>query len=120
MALHNITGSKGEKEAVKYLSELGYEILATNWKFRKTEIDIIARTKDLIVVAEVKTRTDNYFENPEDAVNRKKQKHLVKAADAYIKENNISWEVRFDIISILVKNGKTKIDHIKDAFYATL
>ena len=120
MASHNVTGSKGEKKAVKYLAGLGYAIIETNWTFRKTEIDIVAREGETIVIAEVKTRTDNYFEKPEDAVNRKKQKHLVKAADAYIKENNIDREVRFDIISILIKNRKTQIEHIKDAFYATL
>lgn len=120
MAQHNITGGSGEKKAIKYLSALGYKMLETNWKFHKAEIDIIARDGDIIVVAEVKTRTGDYFAAPEDAVDRKKQKHLIKAADAYVKRNDIDMEVRFDIISVLVKNGKIKIEHIQNAFYPTL
>ncbi len=120
MAQHNITGINGEKQAAKFLSDNGYIILETNWRHRKKEIDIIAKIDKLIVIVEVKTRSSEYFENPKEAVTKKKQKFIIEAADAYAQEFDIDLEFRFDIISILLKNNKYEIEHIIDAFQASL
>ena len=116
MAEHNITGQKGEEMAAKYLTDKGYSILETNWRFKNLEADIIATSKKILVVAEVKTRASNYFGEPETFVNKQKQKNLIKAAHEYIQRNNLDLEVRFDIISI-VMNDSSAIKHIEDAFY---
>ena len=81
------TGIEGESKAVGHLRGLGYEILETNWRFGQEEIDIIARDKAFLVIAEVKTRSTSYFGEPETFVNKKKQAHLIKAANAYIEKN---------------------------------
>ena len=120
MAEHNLIGAKGEVLAVEYLQSKGYEILCCNWRFRKAEIDIIAQLSDVLVIVEVKTRTSTLFENPKEAVTHSKQKLLIQAADAYIHENRISLECRFDIISVLLLSQKTSIEHIEDAFQASL
>ncbi len=120
MADHNILGEKGEKAARNFLFEKGYEILHFNWRFRKNEIDIICKNNNFLVVVEVKTRTNNYFENPKDAVNQKKQKFIINATEAYINEFDLDLETRFDVISITVVNDKFKIEHIKDAFQPSL
>lgn len=39
------------------------------------------------------------------------------AADHYVVENDLDVEVRFDIITILKKNGKFSIEHLENAFY---
>ena len=116
MADHNILGKKGEDLAKQYLFENGYKIRHLNWRYRKTEIDIIAEKNNLLVVVEVKTRASDYFENPKDAVTIKKQKFIVSTTQAYIEEFNVDYEVRFDIIGIRFENGQEKIEHIKDAF----
>jgi putative endonuclease len=120
MADHNKLGEKGEEIAQKYLMKKGYEIRHTNWRFRKKEIDIIVVENDLLVVVEVKTRSNDYFENPKEAVTRNKQKFIITATDAYINEFDINLEVRFDIIAVTIINGKEKIEHIKDAFQPSL
>lgn len=114
------TGAEGETEAAKHLSRLGYEVLETNWRFGQEEIDIIARDKEFLVVAEVKTRSTNYFGEPESFVTKKKQAHLIKAANAYIERNSLDLEVRFDILSVLKSGELYKVHHIQNAFYPLL
>lgn len=117
MAEHNILGKKGEDAAVEFLAEKGYKIHTRNKTYGHLEIDIIAEYKDKIIFAEVKSRSGTYFEQPFQAVTIKKQKKIIKAANIYIEENKIDLEARFDIISIVEKNGKFQIEHIEDAFY---
>ncbi|MFZ4740758.1 MAG: YraN family protein [Bacteroidales bacterium] len=117
MAEHNELGAAGEKAAENFLKEKGYEIMATNWRFGSDEIDIIARHNGFLVIVEVKTRSTNAFGEPEIAVTKQKQKFLIRAAQNYIQQKNINEECRFDIISIIAKNGKNIIHHIEDAFY---
>ncbi len=117
MAEHNEIGKIGEEIAQKFVADLGYKIKAVNWQFRKAEIDIVCKDKEFIVFVEVKTRTSRYFENPKDAVTITKQKNIIRAAHAYIEENNIDMEARFDVISILLTSKKPEIEHIIDAFY---
>lgn len=113
---HLKTGSEGEKSAAEYLQKKGYRILAVNWKYDRCEIDIIAEKNDLIIFAEVKTRTGANYGWPEEAVNPAKQRNIAKAADAYLVENNLDKELRFDIVSVIFRPAKTDIYHIKDAF----
>lgn len=113
-------GAKGEELATKHLEEKGYKILERNWRYGHREIDIIALYKDLLIIAEVKTRSGTMWEQPFQAVNRQKQRHLVEAADAYIKKNKLDLEVRFDVVSVVIDQKKTEIEHIENAFYPLL
>lgn len=117
MKMGENTGKWGEEQAIAYLKEHNYEILAVNWRFKKLEIDIIAQTKDKIVFVEVKTRSTEDFGEPETFVSLKKQRFIISAANQYIIEKNIDLEARFDIVSVLVFNGKWTINHLPDAFY---
>ena len=116
MADHNEVGKQGEVAAVRYLAKNGYDIIVQNWHFQKAEIDIIAKYKGQIIIVEVKTRTSFEFENPKEAVTIPKQKRIVRAADAFIQEQNIDLECRFDIVSVLIQGKKMDIEHIEDAF----
>lgn len=120
MAQHNDTGVKGEELAAGFLEKKGYSILEKNWRFKNLEADIIAIFSKTLVIAEVKTRKSNYFGEPETFVNKQKQKNLIKAAHEYIQRNQLDVEVRFDIISIILGDSQTKINHIEDAFYPLL
>lgn len=120
MATHNVTGKQGEVAAITFLKQKGYKILKVNWKYRKLEIDIIAEHNNLLVIAEVKTRGEGGLLEPEKAVTKTKQKNLIKAANAFIVENNIDKETRFDILSISKSEAVWEINHIEDAFYPLL
>ena len=116
MASHNDLGKKGEALAEEYLSRNGYKILAKNWRYLKAEIDLIAQKNDTLAIVEVKTRSSIAIAVPEDAVNKKKVKLLVSAANEYVIQQDLDIEVRFDIISIHKKGEKYNLNHIKDAF----
>ena len=117
MAEHYDFGKKAENEAVAYLKQNGYEILERNYYFQKAEIDIIAKIDATLVIVEVKARSSAFFQEPEEAVNKKKRGLLIAAADAYVTRHNLDENVRFDIISILKeKSGELKINHIQNAF----
>lgn len=117
MAEHNKLGKEGESIARSLLLKKGYEILEINWHHGKNELDIIARDKEQLVIVEVKTRSNPYFETPKEAITIKKQRNIIKTANAYIEEKNINYETRFDIVSVLFWNNTTEIEHIEDAFY---
>ena len=121
MAIQQEVGKRGEQVASDYLIEKGYRILERNWYFRKKEIDIIAEKDDFLVIIEVKSRSVGFQENPGDAVNMKKQRFLIQAANAYVYRCDIELEVRFDIITVIFFNDhEYKLKHIDDAFYPTL
>lgn len=109
-------GKIGEDLAIQHLLNKGYTILTKNYVFQKAEVDVIAENETQLVVVEVKTRSYNTILEPFEAVNYKKQKLMMKAIDNYVQENNISKEVRFDIISIIKSSISTDIEHIEDAF----
>lgn len=117
MAEHNDLGQKGEELALKYLQKSGYIITQRNWRFGRAEIDLIAEKDGFVIFVEVKTRANNYFEEPEKAVTRRKQSQIIKAADAYFKETDCQLESRFDIITVVFEKNKELINHIEEAFY---
>jgi putative endonuclease len=117
MATSHQTGKQGEAVAVEHLAGQGYEILEKNWQSNHQEIDIIARKENTLVITEVKSRSSNYFGEPEIFVTKPKQRLLIKAANHYITKNNLDVEVRFDIISVLFNKDQHKLKHIEDAFY---
>ncbi|HLS30443.1 MAG TPA: YraN family protein [Flavobacteriaceae bacterium] len=116
MAEHNKLGKKGEHLAVSFLLENGYEILERNYRFRKAEIDIIAKKGEVLAAVEVKTRSTSAFGNPQDFVKPKKIKLMVAAFDHYILKNDLEVEARFDIIAIVKNRLGTRIEHLEDAF----
>lgn len=117
MAEHNELGKKGEELAVEYLQQNGYKILNRNWTFQKAEIDIIASKENILAIVEVKTRSSLNFGSPQDFVNPKKIKLLVKAVNAYINYRKLDFEVRFDIVAIHKNKEQFVIEHLIDAFY---
>jgi putative endonuclease len=116
MAKHNELGKQGEEIAAQYLIEKGYEIVERNWRNSHKEIDIIAKDGVELVIVEVKTRQSDDFGEPDIAVTRQKQSRLIYAANAYLFRHNLDIDTRFDIISIVMKDGNPIIDHIEDAF----
>lgn len=112
----NEIGAFGENAAAEYLEYNDYEILKRNYKTASGEIDIIALSPDgTYVFAEVKTRRNTKFGLACEAVNRKRQLRLMRAAQSYL----IKGDMRFDVIEVYY-NGDDfkveKINHIENAF----
>ncbi|MCA0933144.1 YraN family protein [Lutimonas saemankumensis] len=117
MAAHNELGFEGERIAVEFLKNKGYQIRQQNWRFQKAEIDIIAQKDDLIVIVEVKTRSSSDFGKPQEFVSGQKIKFLMRAAHNYLLSNKIDKEIRFDIIAVIKNSNEVNIEHLTDAFH---
>lgn len=118
MAKHNEIGTNGELLAVNFLKKLGYQILESNWRCGKREVDVIALDTQQLVFVEVKTRRSRRFGYPEDAVTVTKQQYLKTAAEDYCYLYGWSHPLRFDVISIeYLPDKEPDIVHFKDAFY---
>ena len=121
MAVQQKQGDWGEEVAAEFLHRKGMEIVARNWRYKKAEIDVIARHNGILVFVEVKCRDSVHFGRPEEMVNRRKQRLLIDAAMAYMRAVGYEWEIRFDIIGIEGCRGHLKaINHFQDAFFPGL
>ncbi len=117
MAAHNNLGCWGEEKAVEYLKKKGFQILHRDWKYQHRDLDIVASLDNQLVIVEVKTRKIDSVLAPEMAVDRRKVRSIMIAANAYIKLFKIDKEIRFDIIAISGDNDdNVEINHIENAF----
>ena len=118
LATAQATGRVGEEIATRYLQQEGFRILERNWRLGKAEIDIIARDQEALVFVEVKTRSKNLLGPPEAFLSPRQAQLIAAAAAAYMEKINYDWELRFDVISILLdQEGDYQIKHLKDAFF---
>ena len=106
-------GRAGEIKAAEFLKKKGYKIITKNYKTPFGEIDVIAKDGDYIVFVEVKTRVNDDYGAPSEAVNFRKREKYFKVATYYLQcANKMDEPCRFDVIEI--ENGQ--INHIFYAF----
>ena len=118
MAEHIHTGKLGEQIAKDHLKLQGHIILSTNYRYKRSEIDIISRSEDTLIFTEVKTRKNKKYGNPEDFIDELKVEKIEEAAENYILENHWEGKIRFDIISIILERGSViETIHIEDALF---
>jgi putative endonuclease len=110
-------GKQGENFAVKFLKKIGYKILERNYRCALGEIDIIAKDKETLVFVEVKTRKTHKGAEPFESIGARKQAKIRDLAEYYLQEKSYSeCEVRFDVLSIVLKDKEKQIEHIANAF----
>ena len=106
-------GRAGEIKAADFLKKKGYKILEKNYKTYIGEIDLIAKDGETLVFVEVKTRVNDEYGAPSQAVDLKKQEKYYKVATEYlVKHKQTESLCRFDVVEI--ENGQ--INLIFDAF----
>jgi Holliday junction resolvase-like predicted endonuclease len=64
-------GRRAEELAAEFMRAAGCEIVQCNYRRRLGELDIVARTNDVLVVAEVRTRTSNTYGGAAASVDRR-------------------------------------------------
>lgn len=107
-------GNEGEDLAAKFLTEKGYEVLERQWKCVYGEIDLVCKQNNEFVFVEVKSRNDDSYGFPEDAVTATKRRHLAACAEQYLvdhHENDVPWRV--DVIAIEFDQSPPNIVHIE-------
>ncbi len=110
-------GKCGEDAACELYDRLGFEVVERNHRCSLGEIDVIARRERLLVFCEVKTRRTDRWGEPSEAVHPRKQARLRRLAGHWLAENAPgSVDVRFDVVSVIVRDGHTELEHLPDAF----
>ena len=116
-------GSQGENLACEFLTGIGHTILERNWRSGHLEVDIITFDADGIHFVEVKARRESIQAPPQDNVGLRKQKNIVKAAQAFLKSGKGypygSHECFFDIVAITFDGRNHDIEWIPQAYIPT-
>ncbi len=114
-------GFEGERLALSFLKRKGLKILSRNYRFGRKEIDIVALDKNTVCFIEVKSRSNDAFGRPEEAVTARKRHHLELLALSYIKRYKLlDYDFRFDVVSVFFDkiHASHNIEYIEDAFDA--
>ena len=110
------TGLWGEIYASRYLRKQGYVIKDANYRLTGGEIDIIAVKDGTVCFVEVKTRGENSFFQPSEAVDFTKENNIKNVASAYTSRYKITQNVRYDIVEIILCKETYRLRHIENAF----
>ena len=109
-------GGLGERLAARHLQRRGYRIVTRNFHAPGGEIDLIALDRGTLVFVEVKTRTDDRFGMPTEAVDEEKRERIKRAAAAFPRSRRVP--IRFDVVALIGAAGALRLEHLRDAFQA--
>lgn len=112
-------GNRGEAEAARYLRKKGYTLLASQWRCRYGEVDLVARDQSgTICFVEVKLREGGSPTLPREAVDARKQARLRSAAALYLSQHELDAPARFDVAEIYTDENHriTGVTYLADAF----
>jgi putative endonuclease len=111
------SGDLGKEMARCYLAGKGYEIVESNYRTRRGELDLISRQDETLVIVEVKLRRGTAYGTTLEAVTSRKQNAFRLIAEEYLSEKSPEFQsLRFDMVGILIRGGRTEITHIQGAF----
>ena len=120
MGRNNIVGAWGEALAADYFRRKRYKLLATGYRCRFGEIDLIVSNRKYLVFVEVKLRKNDQFASAAEYVDIRKQRRIHTTAQWYLSQNPTELQPRFDIVEIYAPQGletpKPIIHHMEDAF----
>jgi putative endonuclease len=114
-------GRAGEGLAADLYRRAGFTVLERNFRSGREEIDLIVGRGELLVFCEVKTRRTDDWGLPAEAVDPRKQAALRRVAGAWLsarrdRVRSGPTEVRFDVVSVIVRGGGAEATLIADAF----
>lgn len=111
-------GNLGENIAKKYLENMEYRIITTNFRCKQGEIDIIAVDGEEVVFVEVKTRKNMNYGYAIDSIDYKKKSHIYKASKYFVYKYKLEkFCIRFDIVEIYLKENKYILNHLKNVLW---
>lgn len=120
MGRNNIVGAWGEALAADFLRKKRYKVLATNYRCRYGEIDLIVSNRRYIIFVEVKLRKGAHFAQALEHVDMRKQNKIRTTAELFLSQYETDLQPRFDVIEIYAPQGvqtsNPTINHLEDAF----
>ena len=111
-------GKIGEALALEYLKKKNYSTVATGWRSRFGEIDLIVKNSEFLVFVEVKLRKNANFAHAREYVGKAKQGKIRATANLWLASHSTKLQPRFDVIEIYTPDeaAKPEIIHIENAF----
>ncbi len=110
-------GREGERVAERYLKKKGYALVERNYRCRGGEVDLIVLDRRVVVFVEVKTRTDHGFGTPLEAVEPRKQRRMILAAQLFLHQKKLhERDARFDVVGISWPGPEPVVEHVQNAF----
>lgn len=116
-------GARGEQLACDFLTSLGLEVVARNWRIAlgelRGELDVVAldHGNRQVVVVEVKARSGGGFGGPLAAVTPRKQARIRQLAVMFLVEARLPYpHVRFDVVGVRFDHDPPGIQHVMEAF----
>ena len=120
MGRNNVVGAWGESLAAEYIRKKRYKVIATGYRCRYGEIDLIAQNNKYLLFIEVKLRRSDRFAEAKEFVDARKQERLRTTASVYLDQFPTELQPRFDVIEIYAPEGtltkRPHIIHLEDAF----
>jgi putative endonuclease len=112
-----LLGKQGERVAEQYLKRKGYKVVERNYRCAAGELDLIVLDRRVVVFVEVKTRTGHGFGTPLEAVEFRKQRKMIQAAQFFLTAKRLHQrDARFDVVGISWPSGEPVVEHIENAF----
>jgi putative endonuclease len=103
---------------MEFLQRRGWQVLEHRFRMGRAEVDLVVRKGALVAFVEVKTRRSARFGKPVEAVGWAKQRELHRVASAWVDRFGLPGDVyRFDVIGVMLSDQRSKVEHIKDAFW---
>jgi len=111
-------GLLGERLAERYLTEQGWRTLGRRVRSGHRDLDLVMERDGVVAFVEVKARTGARFGDPVEAVDWRKRRELVRSALVWMDRNGVTARsYRFDVVGVLVTEGRARIRHLPDAFH---
>jgi putative endonuclease len=112
-----LLGKEGERVAERFLQRKGYKLVERNYRCPLGELDLIVLDRRVIVFVEVKTRTGHGFGSPLEAVELRKQRKMIQAAQFFLAAKKLQQrDARFDVVGVSWPGREPVVEHIENAF----
>jgi putative endonuclease len=110
-------GARGERSVADRYRARGYRVIASNWRCRIGELDLVAERQGVLVFCEVKSRRGDAFGVGYEAVNWRKQAKLRSLAQTFLHATGSRPQaIRFDVASVAVRGPRSHVEIFEDAF----
>lgn len=115
---HLKLGARGERLAEQFLLGRRFKFVARHYSTPVGELDLVMLDGRSVVFVEVKTRGDDRWAEPADAVNNTKQKRLARAAAWFLNHRRMNDRpCRFDVVAVILPPaGEPRVGHFVEAF----
>lgn len=111
-------GKSAEQLALRFLQKQGYHLVQQNYRTRRGEIDLIVENETMLLVVEVRYRSNPNYGLAAESVDIHKQGRIIQCAEQYFARHPPDKQVRLDVITVTPSHPEPEVSWIQDAFRA--